>query len=156
LDLAGEKPVIIRRLIVSLTFAAVAFHAGLALAQSALPAPWPGQGAASDACMNGFAPLRAEAEARGRLIKAASERHAPPAEACKLIGNFRQSEIKMIKYVEANLATCGIAPELAEQLRARHQRTGAMLKTVCAAARPGEPAGRGPVGDFDDIDAGKL
>jgi hypothetical protein len=156
LDLAGEKPVIIRRLIVPLTFAVVAFHASLALAQDALPAPSPGQAAASDTCMNGFAPLRAEAEARGRLIKAASERHAPPAEACKLIGNFRQSEIKMIKYVEANSGTCGISPDLADHLRAGHNRTEAMLKTVCAAARPGEPAGRGPVGDFDDIGAGRL
>ena len=41
-----------------------------------------------DACMKGFVPLREEAEKRGKLIKAASERHAPPDEACKLIGNF--------------------------------------------------------------------
>ena len=36
--------------------------------------------------MTGFVPLRQQAEARGKLIKAASERHAPPEEACKLIG----------------------------------------------------------------------
>ncbi len=48
-------------------------------------------------------PLREEAEKRGKLIKAASERHAPPDEACKLIGNFGQAEIKMIKYVESQL-----------------------------------------------------
>jgi hypothetical protein len=145
--------VIIRRLIVPLTFAAVALYAGQVFAQGALAAPPPGQDAASDTCMNGFAPLRAEAEKRGRLIKAASERHAPPDEACKLIGNFRQSEIKMIKYVEANSGTCGISPELADHLRAGNKRTEAKLKTVCAAAR-GEPTGL--VGDFDDIGAGRL
>jgi hypothetical protein len=31
-----------------------------------------------DACMKDFVSLREEAEARGRLIKVASERHAPP------------------------------------------------------------------------------
>jgi hypothetical protein len=141
----------IRHLIVPLTFAAFTFHASLAFGQSTLPAPLPDQAAASDACKSGFAPLRAEAEARGRLIKAASERHAPPEEACKLIGNFRQSEIKMIKYIEANSAKCGIPPQISG-----HKNTEAMLKKVCAVARPGEPAEPGPVGDFDDIGAGRL
>jgi hypothetical protein len=149
-----EKTEMIRRLIVPLTFAAFTFHASLAFGQSTRPAPPPDQAAASDTCKSGFALLRAEAEARGRLIKAASERHAPAAEACKLIGNFRQSEIKMFKYVEANSAACGIAPDIADHLRAGHERTEAMLKTICARARP--EAGPGPVGDFDDIDAGKL
>ena len=36
------------------------------------------QGGPSDACMRGFVPLREEAEKRGKKIKAASERHAPP------------------------------------------------------------------------------
>ena len=68
---------IIRRLIVPLTFAAVVLHAGQAFAQGALPAPLSGQSdasvfpperwAASDACMTGFVPLRQEAEARGIL-----------------------------------------------------------------------------------------
>ena len=74
--------------------------------------------------MKGFMPLREEAEKRGKLIKAAGERKAPPDEACKLIGNFGQAEIKMIKYVEANSTACGIAPDLADHLRAGHQRTG--------------------------------
>jgi hypothetical protein len=96
--------------------------------------------------------LREEAERRGKLIKAASERHAAPDEACKLIGNFGQAEVKMIKYVEANSATCGISPEIADRLRTGHRNTDAMRKRVCAAAQQrGGPAG--PVGDFDDIDA---
>ncbi len=107
--------------------------------------------------MNGFAPLRAEAEARGKLIKAASERHAPPDETCKLIGNFRQSEVKMIKYIEANSATCGISPELADQLRTGHRNTETMQKMVCAVAQRAQRRGpAGPVGDFDDIGAGNL
>jgi len=147
----------IRHLIVPLTLAAVVLHGGRAFAQGAPAAPLPGQDAASDACMNGFAPLRDEAEARGKLIKAASERHAPPDEACKLIGKFRQSQIKMIKYIEANAATCGISPELADRLKAGHRNTETMLEKVCAVAQQAQSRGpAGPVGDFDDIGAGNL
>jgi hypothetical protein len=184
-DCAREKPLIIRRLIVPLTFAAVALHGGWAFAQDALPAPLPGQaeapasnsapiaspafggaqpqaGSSEDACMKGFAPLREETERRGKLIKAASDRKALPDEACKLIGNFGQAELQMIKYVETNSAKCGIPPQIADQLRNGHKTTEKMQKQVCAEAQlaltrgagsvPGdvrrrEPAG--PVGDFD-------
>ena len=113
--------------------------------------------------MKGFVPLREEAERRGKLIKAASDRKAPPDEACKLIGNFGQAEIKMIKYVETNSAKCGIPPQIADQLRTGHKNTEKMQKQVCTMAQrhpsadpdldkvlgPGDfwPAS-GPVGDF--------
>src|SRR3954453_17632896 len=159
----------IRRLIVPLTVAVAAFHAGHAFAQGAFPAPLPngqmapssasppandaaftrgaapvagagfgGAGAqppasgpaSADACMKAFVPLREEAEKRGKLIKAASERHAPPDEACKLIGNFGQAEIKMIKYVESNAAKCGIPPQISDQLKNGHKNTEKMQKQV--------------------------
>jgi hypothetical protein len=146
--------VIIRRLIVPLTVAAFTLHAGQAFAQGASPAPPPGQDAALEACMNGFAPLREEAEARGKLIKAASERHAPPDEACKLIGNFGQSEIKMIKYIDANATKCGIPAQIGDQLKTGHNNTEAMQNKVCAVARQAQVRGpAGPVGDFDDVNA---
>src|SRR6266403_4161208 len=139
MDLAGGTPLIIRRLIVPLTMAAITACAVQANAQGAFPAPLPGQaapsnaspfppvngaapaaafgqpsafpsngaaplpgagvsaapmgpppqaGGANEACMKGFVPLREEAEKRGKLIKAASERHAQPDEACKLIESF--------------------------------------------------------------------
>ena len=52
--------------------------------------------------MKGFIPLREDAEKKGKMIKAASDRHAPPDEACKIIGNYSAAEVKMIKYVETN------------------------------------------------------
>src|SRR4030088_1413350 len=85
--------------------------------------PW---GVPGKACMKSFMPLRAEAEKRGKMIKAASDRHAPPDEACKLIGNFSQSEIKMIKYVESHAAKCGIPPQITEQLKGGHKNTESM------------------------------
>ena len=95
--------------------------------------------------MKGFVLLREEAEKRGKLIKAASDRKASPDEACKLIGNFGQTELKIIKYVEINAARCGILPQLAEQLRYGHEKTEKMQKQVCAVAQQEK---RGPVGDL--------
>ncbi|MEH2577571.1 MULTISPECIES: hypothetical protein [unclassified Bradyrhizobium] len=124
------------------------------------PSPFPSQGAApvsrgfsgpppqasgsADACMQGFVPLREEAERRGKLIKAASDRKAPPDEACKLIGNFGQAELKMIKYVETNSAKCGIPPQIADQLKNGHKNTEKMQKQVCAVAQQAQA--RGPAG----------
>jgi hypothetical protein len=195
LDLAGETALIIRRrLIVPLAVAVVTAHAGLAVAQSAFPAPLPGQtvqpndpafppvngaaprasvgaapssfpvnGAApvtgsafergpasptqagpSEDCMKGFMPLREEAEKRGKLIQAASSRHAPPDEACKLIGNFGQAEIKMIKYVESHAAKCGIPAQVSDQLKTGHKNTENMQQKVCAVAQQVQQ--RGPAG----------
>ncbi|UFZ08572.1 hypothetical protein LQG66_30500 [Bradyrhizobium ontarionense] len=92
------------------------------------------QGGGPDGCMKEFIPLREEAEKRGKLIKAASDRHASPDEACKLIGNFGKAEVKMIKYVEAHAASCGIPQQIADQLKAGHKNTDALEKKVCAVA----------------------
>ncbi len=89
----------------------------------------------SDACMKGFVPLREEAEKRGKLIKAASDRKAPPDEACKLIGNFGAAEIKMIKYIEANAQKCGIPAQVADQMKTGHKNTEALQQKVCNVAQ---------------------
>jgi hypothetical protein len=104
----------------------------------------PTQSGGGDECMKAFLPMRAEAEKRGKLIKAASDRHAPPSEACKLIGNFAQVEVKMIKYVESHAASCGIPPQIAEQLKNGHKGTEAMQQKVCAAAEQLAKGSAGP------------
>jgi len=108
------------------------------------PAPPSQAGGPSDDCMKGFVPLREEAEKRGKLIKAASDRHAPPDEACKLIGNFGQAEIKMIKYVESHAAKCGIPPQISDQLKNGHKNTENMQKKVCQVAQQQQQ--KGPAG----------
>ena len=109
------------------------------------PAPPSQAGGPSDACMKGFTPLREEAEKRGKMIKAASERKAPPDEACKLITNFGAAELKMVKYVEVNSAKCGIPPQIADQLKAGHKNTDAMQKKVCGFAQQAAQQ-KGPAG----------
>lgn len=85
--------------------------------------------------MKAFMPLREETEKRGKLIKAASDRKAPPDEACKLINNFAAAEMKMIKYVETNSAKCGIPPQIGDQLKSGHKNTEKMLTQVCNVAK---------------------
>jgi hypothetical protein len=188
---------IIRRLLVPLTVAVVAFHVGDAVAQGAFPAPLPNQGvqpndpafppvngaapsasvgtsssafpsagaapvmggggagfgpppaagpsqAAGEACMKEFMPLREEAEKRGKMIKAASDRHAGPDEACKLIKNYSQAEVKMLNYVQSHQAKCGIPPQISDQLKAGHKNTEALEVKVCNVAQQVQQ--RGPAG----------
>ncbi|QPF85954.1 hypothetical protein IC762_06515 [Bradyrhizobium genosp. L] len=110
------------------------------------PPPGAGEGGASEACMKNFVPLREEAEKRGKAIKTASDRHASPQEACNLIGNYSQAEVKMIKYVETNASKCGIPPEIANQLKNGHKNTEGLLKRVCGAAQQAAAQPRGPAG----------
>jgi hypothetical protein len=102
------------------------------------------RGGPPDACMKGFLPLREEAEKRGKMIKAASDRHAPPEEACKLIGNFSQAEVKMIKYIESHATQCGIPAQVSEQLKAGHKNTEGMQQKVCAVAQQAQKGPAGP------------
>ncbi len=89
-------------------------------------------------------PLRADAEAKAKLIQAAGKRKAPPAEACKLIGNFAQAETRMIAFVEANAKKCGIPPEVAGQMKKGHAGTAQLQTRVCAAAAQGPVGPAGP------------
>ena len=106
-------------------------------------APPQAAGGPSDACMKDFVPLRDEAEKRGKLIRAAIERHAQPDEACKLVESYSQAEIKMMKYVQLNQTKCKIPPQIPEQMKKGHVGTQATLKKVCGAA---QAAARGPAG----------
>jgi hypothetical protein len=111
------------------------------------PPPPPAQaGGPADACMKNFVPLREETEKRGKMIKAASDRHAGPDVACKLIGDYGQAETKMIKYVEVNATKCGIPPQISDQLKAGHKNTEALQKKVCTVAQQAASQPRGPAG----------
>jgi hypothetical protein len=171
------------RLMVLLTLAALAAGTRLALAQGTFPAPLPGQAAPAGGplsvspvdgvtpaleCTKGFKALREDAQTKGKLIEAARDRHAPPEEACKLIGAYSGAEVKIMKYVEANAAGCGIPGSVMEQLKAGHKNTECLLQKVCSIAEQikthgssgqindfGDPAWkrapRGPVGDFPEV-----
>jgi hypothetical protein len=114
-----------------------------AAAGPAGPPPQGAGGGPSEACMKGFVPLREEAEKRGKLIKAASERHAQPDEACKLIESYSAAELKMMEYVKVNATKCGIPPQISDQMKKGHVGTETMIKKVCGMAQAQQ---RGPAG----------
>jgi hypothetical protein len=95
-------------------------------------------------CMKEFVPLREAAEKRGKMIQAASARHAPPDEACKLIGNYSQAESKMVKFIDTHSKKCGIPDNVGQQMRTSHKATENMLQKVCDVAK--QAKNRGPVG----------
>ena len=104
------------------------FDRGAMPAGGMAPSGGPPQASGSaDACMKGFVPLREEAERRGKLIR-----------------NFGQAELKMIKYVETNSAKCGIPQQIADQLKNGHKNTDKMQNQVCAVAQQAQS--RGPAG----------
>lgn len=82
-------------------------------------------------CLKEFTPLRDETLLRGRLIRAASEQHAPTAEACRLVHDYELAQSKMIDYAVTHAETCGIPAKITDQLRAGHESTVALMKKVC-------------------------
>jgi hypothetical protein len=76
------------------------------------------QGGSPDSCMKEFVPLR----------------KATPDEACKLFAAYSAAEVKMIKYIEAHAANCGIPAQIADQLKANHKGTEGVQGKVCKAA----------------------
>ncbi len=96
-------------------------------------------------------PLREEAERRGKLIKAASDRKAGPDVACGLIKNFAQAETKMITYVEKNSERCGIPPQVGDQLKGGHKNTEALLTRVCTLAQQVQARGAAAAPTLSDV-----
>jgi hypothetical protein len=111
----------------------------------------PPQGGPPDSCQKEFVPLREEAERRGKLIKAASDRHATPDEACKLFAAYSAAEVKMIKYVQAHAADCGIPAQIAEQLKANHKGTEGVQAKVCKVAQQMEQRQKQAAPQLSDV-----
>jgi hypothetical protein len=95
-------------------------------------------------CFNEFVPLKAEAEKRGLAVKGAMDRKASREEACTLIKRYSEAEAKIVKFIQANSASCGIPAEAATQMKANHSRTLKAVNQVCSvAAGPARPTGPG-------------
>jgi len=76
--------------------------AGEAAAQTL--APWP-------PCAE-FGKLREDVQKCGLAAKAASQHKVSREEMCKHITAYSSAELKLVKYVETNAATCGFPAEV--------------------------------------------
>lgn len=98
---------------------------------------WSGSGGGRD-CGGEFMPLRAEAEKKAALIKAAAATKQQPA-VCAAFKNFAAAEAKVIKYVEEHGAECRIPPDAAKMLKSNHAKTIEIRTKVCDTAAAPQP-----------------
>ena len=75
---------------------------------------------------------------------------------------FSAAEVKLLKFATTNMASCGIPPQVPEQIKKGHVRTEDIRSKVCqAAAAPPRPAGpslsdalSAPIADSNNIKTG--
>jgi hypothetical protein len=103
-------------------------------------------------CMAEFTKLRAEVEKRGLAAKAAGQRHAAREEMCKLITSYAAAEAKWVKFTEAGVQTCGVPPQIANQLKQVHTNTEQTREKVCTAG----PAPGGPPSLHDALETTRM
>ena len=85
-------------------------------------------------CVVEFGKLRDSTESKAKAIRAASDRHASPKEACGLFNVFTAAEDKMLKYAVENATWCGIPPQVIEQIKKSHAQALALRVKICEAA----------------------
>jgi hypothetical protein len=124
--------------------------AGPAVAQSFQPAPSQGFGPPQQAapqeppCFKDFSALRDDAQNKAKALGAANKRKAAPQEACRLFNALIASEIKLVKFTEANGTWCGIPPQVLTQMKTEHARASEIRTRVCEFAARGPQAAPGP------------
>jgi hypothetical protein len=104
--------------------------------------PGPGSSAGAPPCIQGFLPLRAEAEKRASVLQAGITKKKQPQEICQLFRSFSEAEAKVVKYASANQAGCGIPPDAIASMKKNHAKTNEVRDRVCSVAeKPAQPQG---------------
>lgn len=103
------------------------------------PMASPFGGGGAPPCMAEFARLREDVQKRGLAAKAAGQRKVSREEMCKHITDYSAAELKWVKYTEANVSTCGIPAEVAQQLKQVHSNTEQTKAKICAAGPSAAP-----------------
>ena len=86
---------------------------------------------------------REELQKRGQAIEAANQKKANVKVACQLFKNYIATEAKMLKAIVTNGPSCGVPPQVAQQVKESHARVQKIASQVCEAAARG-PAPAGP------------
>lgn len=93
-------------------------------------------------CFKEFTQLSQDAAKKRGAIEQAGKKKVPPAVACRLFNDYAASEAKLIKFVSANTASCGMPKDLLDNLNKGHAQTTQIRTRVCeVAAAPPKPAG---------------
>lgn len=110
--------------------------AGGAAAQTQTLAPW-------SPCVAEFGKLRDDVQKCGLAAKAAGQRKVSREEMCQHITAYSAAELKWVKYVETNAATCGFPAEVVQQLTRVHDNTEQTKQRICAPVRSFGPPNLG-------------
>ena len=94
-------------------------------------------------CVAEFFKMREDVEKKTLAAKTLGEHKPTREEMCKQVTIVSAAEAKWVKFTEANAASCGIPPEVPQQLKVRHGHTDQARKALCApgpAAAPVAPS----------------
>lgn len=114
-------------------------------------------------CMKDFTKLRDDAEKHAAAVMAAQKAKVPLPEACKVLSAFAASQDRFLAFAKKNQTTCGIPPQLIQQISIGHANVTKARTRVCQmAAAPQRPAGPslsdalgGPIPDASNIKTGR-
>ena len=94
-------------------------------------------------CVTELISLRQEVDKRFEAAKGGIAKKLGAAEMCRLLTQFADADVKMIKYAEEKGSACGIPAEALKNMKASHiQATGYKKQACDAAANPQQRAPR--------------
>src|SRR4029453_15661874 len=88
-----------------------------------------------------FNPLWDERKKREKAIADDSKKKVPPAEACVLFNRLGEAEEKVIKFLSANQAKCGIPDVAIKQNKTNYTAHMQIRTKICEAAKAPKAAG---------------
>lgn len=95
-------------------------------------------------CFKDFAPLKAEAEKRGKALQSAMQKKVAREEACTMIKSYSAAEAKVVKFIVDNAQNCGIPPQAATAMKANHEKTLHAQHQICTVGAAGAQRPTGP------------
>ncbi len=96
----------------------------------------PGGGPAVD-CQGNLNSLMSQRDAAGKALQEANKKKADVKVACGLLRNYVGVESKMLKFLRANKAACGVPDNFLQQLAQSHAHSSQMSTKVCQVAANG-------------------
>ena len=127
-------------LLVAAPFAASAQFGGMPGMPGTTPGGVPGFGGppqAPPAVCQQLLAMRDETQKYGMAIQKANQRKVPVQEACRLFKSYLAAEQKFMKAIEENARTCGVPPDVLNQIKEGHAKASQIGKEVCEAAAQG-------------------
>ncbi|MGU3493585.1 hypothetical protein ACLBXM_06030 [Xanthobacteraceae bacterium A53D] len=95
-------------------------------------------------CQSDFMAIRADMEAKGKLLQAAGKNKVGPQELCPLFRSYTAAEAKAAKYLQDNKDWCQIPPDTIKAAVDNNKKTAQLRDRICQAAAQGGAGGGGP------------